>query len=110
MTKESQLPRSPRARPEAAWARRVPHCRGDPGGHQPPHRKRRSATGDFGEPEHYAAALVAADQPESDPEQSYEARTFRATATDEVEILTNLGRDGWELTGVRDFGFTPVAP
>jgi len=67
----------------------------------------------FGEPEHYAAALVAADQPESDPEQSYEARTFRATATDEVEILTNLGRDGWELTGVRDFGLharRPIEP
>ena len=64
----------------------------------------------FGEPEHYAAALVAADQPESDPEQSYEARTFRATATDEVEILTNLGRDGWELTGVRDFGLHARRP
>jgi hypothetical protein len=63
--------------------------------------------------ETFAAALVAADEPESDPEHSYEARTFRATATDEVEILTNLGRDGWELTGVRDFGLharRPVEP
>ncbi|MDQ3305551.1 MAG: hypothetical protein M3535_06135 [Actinomycetota bacterium] len=58
----------------------------------------------FGEPEQYAAALVAADQPEGDPGQRYEARTFRATARDEVEILADLGRDGWELTGVRDFG------
>ena len=30
-----------------------------------------------------------------------------------MEILTNLGRDGWELTGVRDFGLharRPVEP
>ncbi len=67
----------------------------------------------FGEPEQYAAALVAADQPDGDPEQRYEARTFRATAVDEVEVLASLGRDGWELTGVRDFGLharRPVEP
>lgn len=48
--------------------------------------------------------LLAADQPERDPDQHYETRTFRATAFDEVDILADLGRDGWELTGVRDFG------
>jgi len=64
----------------------------------------------FGEPEQYAAALVAADQPEGDPEQSYEARTFRATATDEMEILGDLGLEGWELTGVRDFGLHARRP
>lgn len=62
----------------------------------------------FGEPEQYAAALLAADQPEGDADERYEARTFRATAADEVEILADLGRDGWELTGVRDFG--PAGP
>lgn len=67
----------------------------------------------FGDPEQYAAALLAAHQPEGDPDQRYEARTFRATAFDEVEILAELGRDGWELTGVRDFGLharRPVDP
>lgn len=67
----------------------------------------------FGEPAQYAAALLAADQPEGEPDPRYEARTFRATAADEMEILADLGRDGWELTGVRDFGLharRPVAP
>jgi len=67
----------------------------------------------FGEPEQYAATLLTADQPEGDPEQRYEARTFRATALDELQTLADLGRDGWELTGVRDFGLharRPVAP
>ncbi len=64
----------------------------------------------FGEPEQYAAVLVAADQPEGDPDQRFEARTFRATAVDELDILTTLGRDGWELTGVRDFGLHARRP
>ncbi|CAN5751484.1 hypothetical protein BH24ACT2_BH24ACT2_09330 [soil metagenome] len=64
----------------------------------------------FGEPELYAVALVAADQPEGDPAQRYEARTFRATATDEEEVLADLGREGWELTGVRDFGLHARRP
>ncbi|MDQ3675989.1 MAG: hypothetical protein M3401_04160 [Actinomycetota bacterium] len=63
----------------------------------------------FGEPEQYAAALLAADQPEGDADER-EARTFRATAADEVEILADLGRDGWELTGVRDFGLRARRP
>lgn len=54
----------------------------------------------FGEPDQYAAALLASDHSEGDPEQHYEARTFRATAFDEVRILADLGRDAWELTGV----------
>lgn len=59
----------------------------------------------FGEPDEYAAALVAADQPEAtEPDQRYEVRTFRATAFDEMAILSDLGQQGWELTGVRDFG------
>lgn len=64
----------------------------------------------FGEPEMYAAVLLAADQPESDGDERYEARTFRATALDEVEIPADLGRDGWELTGVRDFGLHARRP
>lgn len=67
----------------------------------------------FGEPAEFAAALLAADQPEGDSDQRLEARTFRATAADEMEILADLGEDGWELTGVRDFGLharRPVDP
>lgn len=64
----------------------------------------------FGDAEQYAATLVAADQPEGDPDQRYEARTFRATAGDELAILADLGRDGWELTGVRDFGLHARRP
>lgn len=64
----------------------------------------------FGDPEHYAATLVAADQPEGGPEAGYERRTFRATALDELQILADLGRDGWELTGVRDFGLHARRP
>lgn len=65
----------------------------------------------FGEPEQYAADLVAADQPDAtEPERRYEARTFRATAFDEVKILADLGRDGWEVTGVRDFGLHARRP
>lgn len=64
----------------------------------------------FGEPEQYAAALLGADQPEGEADRRYEARTFRATAADEMEILAELGRDGWELTGVRDFGLHARRP
>ncbi len=65
----------------------------------------------FGDPEQYAADLVAADQPDAtEPEQRYETRTFRATAFDEVEILSDLGQDGWEVTGVRDFGLNARRP
>lgn len=64
----------------------------------------------FGEPEHYAAALLAADQPAVDPDQRYEARTFRATAVDEMDVLADLGSEGWELTGVRDFGLHARRP
>lgn len=39
-----------------------------------------------------------------------EERTFRATALDEVGILAELGADGWELTGVRDFGLHARRP
>lgn len=53
----------------------------------------------FGEPDEYAAALIASDQPNAGhPEEGYEVRTFRATAFDEMDILSDLGRDGWELT------------
>jgi len=67
----------------------------------------------FGDADAYAAALLAADDPQAADENEYERRTFRATATDEVQILDELGRDGWELTGVRDFGLharRPVEP
>jgi len=64
----------------------------------------------FGEPEQYAAALLGADQPEGEADRRYEARTFRATAADEMAILAELGRDGWELTGVRDFGLHARRP
>lgn len=65
----------------------------------------------FGEPDEYAAALVATNQSDAaDPEQGYEVRTFRAAAFDEVDILADLGRDGWELTGVRDFGLHARRP
>lgn len=65
----------------------------------------------FGEPDEYATALIASDQPDAaDPEQGYEVRTFRATAFDEMDILADLGRDGWELTGVRDFGLHARRP
>ncbi|MDQ3641232.1 MAG: hypothetical protein M3450_07165 [Actinomycetota bacterium] len=64
----------------------------------------------FGAPEQYAAELVAADPPDGDAGPAYEARTFRATAFDEEEILADLGRDGWELTGVRDFGLHARRP
>lgn len=67
----------------------------------------------FGEPEEFAASLLAADQHPDDADQRYEARTFRATAADELGILADLGGDGWELTGVRDFGLharRPVGP
>ena len=53
----------------------------------------------FGEPARYADALLAADPPADGPDSSYEARTFRATALDEMRILSDLGADGWELTG-----------
>lgn len=58
----------------------------------------------FGDPAQYADALLAADPPTDDADPSYEAHTFRATALDEMRILSELGADGWELTGVRDFG------
>ncbi|MDQ6775548.1 MAG: hypothetical protein M3071_04850, partial [Actinomycetota bacterium] len=64
----------------------------------------------FGEPDHYAAALLAADNSNGDPEQHYEARTFRATALDEIKILTDLGNDGWELTGVGLVGLDARRP
>ncbi len=67
----------------------------------------------FGEPDQYAAALLAADDPEGDAGQHCEARTFRATAFDEVRLLADLGRDAWELTGVRLVGLDarrPVKP
>lgn len=57
--------------------------------------------------------MLADDHPESDPDERYEARTFRATAADEMRILADLGHDGWELTGVRDFGLharRPIEP
>lgn len=63
----------------------------------------------FGPPERYAAALLAADQIE-DAAEGYERRTFRATAFDEMAILADLGLDGWELTGVRDFGLHARRP
>ncbi len=64
----------------------------------------------FGEPDDYAAALVAADAPGAGSEPRYEQRTFRATAADELAILAALGADGWELTGVRDFGLHARRP
>ena len=64
----------------------------------------------FGDPEQYAATLLAADPSGGGDEPAYEARTFRATAFDEEEILADLGRDGWELTGVRDFGLHARRP
>jgi hypothetical protein len=48
----------------------------------------------FGEPEHYAAALLAAEAGDEGAAPGYEARTFRATVTDELEILADLGRTG----------------
>lgn len=64
----------------------------------------------FGDPEQYAAALLTVDEPDDDAGERYEARTFRATAGDELDILAELGRDGWELTGVRDFGLHARRP
>ncbi len=65
----------------------------------------------FGAPERYAAALVAVDRPEqADSDEDYERRTSRATAKDEIEILAELGRDGWALTGVRDLGLHARRP
>lgn len=59
----------------------------------------------FGEPDEYAVSLTASEQPGArDREEGYEVRTFRATAFDEMKILSDLGQDGWELIGVRDFG------
>ena len=63
----------------------------------------------FGPPEQYAAALLVADRAE-DAAEGYERRTFRATAFDEMAILADLGLDGWELTGVRDFGLHARRP
>lgn len=66
----------------------------------------------FGPCEHFAADLLAeeahADPPSATAED--EQRTFRATALDEVEILESIGDDGWELTGVRDFGLHARRP
>lgn len=66
----------------------------------------------FGPAAAYAAALVGADPVAADGEGSedMERRTFRATATDEMGILADLGADGWELTGVRDFGLHARRP
>lgn len=68
----------------------------------------------FGQPAEFAASLLAADLtgqlPDADPDPRFEARTFRATAVDEMGILADLGADGWELTGVRDFGLHARRP
>ncbi|HEV7808898.1 MAG TPA: hypothetical protein VGO80_24050 [Solirubrobacteraceae bacterium] len=64
----------------------------------------------FGEPDAYALALLAADELLAAAGTAYEARTFRATARDELEILADIGGDGWELTGVRDFGLHARRP
>ena len=64
----------------------------------------------FGEPEPYAATLLAADGPGAGATSGYESQTFRATAFDELDILARLGAEGWELTGVRDFGLHARRP
>lgn len=64
----------------------------------------------FGAPEEYAAALLAGDPSAVDGDERYEVRTFRATAVDELKVLDQLGEDGWELTGVRDFGLHARRP
>ena len=64
----------------------------------------------FGDPARYADALLAADPSDADDDAGYEAHTFRATALDEVRILSELGAEGWELTGVRDFGLHARRP
>lgn len=63
----------------------------------------------FGPVERFAAELLGDDVQRAPSvaelgAEGIEQRTFRATALDEVGILAELGEDGWELTGVRDFG------
>lgn len=66
----------------------------------------------FGPVGRFAADLLAesADPVPDAAVPGVEQRTFRATALDEVDILAELGRDGWELTGVRDFGLHASRP
>lgn len=60
----------------------------------------------FGPPDQFADQLMSRGLDETDAESNggFETRTFRATAFDEMAVLSGLGADGWELVGVRDFG------
>jgi hypothetical protein len=65
----------------------------------------------FGSPDQFADQLMSRGLDEADAETNgFETRTFRATAFDEMAVLTGLGADGWELVGVRDFGLHARRP
>lgn len=55
----------------------------------------------FGPCSSFADALLREElSTEGSASRTVERRTFRATAFDELGILSELGRDGWELTDV----------
>jgi len=66
----------------------------------------------FGPPEQFAGHLMSRGRDEANPVANggFETRTFRATAFDEMAVLSDLGADGWELVGVRDFGLHARRP
>lgn len=66
----------------------------------------------FGPPDQFAEQLMSRGLDEADlgANQGFETRTFRATAFDEMAVLSDLGSDGWELVGVRDFGLHARRP
>lgn len=75
-----------------------------------------SAEEEFGSADAYAEALVTAGVGDAETTETrvtkpaFETYTFRATALDEMAILAELGRAGWELTGVREFGLIARRP
>lgn len=52
----------------------------------------------LGAPGDYAERWLARNSPSHDPD--WEWRTFRATALDEMDVLRDAGRQGWELVDV----------
>jgi hypothetical protein len=66
----------------------------------------------FGPADQFADQLLSRglDEPGPGADGGFETRTFRATAFDEMAVLSDLGAEGWELIGVRDFGLHARRP
>jgi hypothetical protein len=52
----------------------------------------------FGPPDEYAERVIMADERSGDAEWDW--RTFRGTAFDEMDVLDDAGKQGWELVDV----------